>query len=145
MASSCRVARRLPRGAQRELVRAAGGGRTVDVHPRRHQRLDQVRALGGGERGEGRSEREPGDVGLPAESVTEESKDRHRVSHHRLQADACQVLGSPQRAAAAALIPVDDREVLLQPEEAAVAARFVDHRQAGPLLDQQERRVGPVR
>ena len=34
---------------------------------------------------------------------------------------------------------------MFQPEDALEAARFVDHRQAGTLLDQQEHWVGRVR
>ena len=64
--------------------------------------------------------------------------------HHRLQADAGPVLASAQRAAAAALVPVDDGEGLFQPQDVPEAACFVDHRQAGTLLDQQQHRVGRV-
>ena len=130
---------------EREIVGAGAGGGTIDVHSHRHQRRDKVRALRGGVRPERRSEREPGDICLPAEPVPEEIQERHRVAHHRLQADAGPVLRSAQRAAAAALVPVDDREGLFQAEQVPEAARFVDHRQAGTLLDQQQHRVGSVR
>jgi hypothetical protein len=130
---------------EREVVGTSAGGRTVDVHSRRYQRRDQVRALRGGAGCERRSEREPGDIGLSGESVPEEIQERHGVACHLFQADAGPVLPFPQRAAAAALVPVDDREGLFQAEEVLEAARFADHRQAGTLLDQQEHRVGSAR
>ena len=82
---------------------------------------------------------------LPAEPVPEETEERHGIAHHPLQADASPVLPFPQRPTAAALVPVDDCEGLFQAEEVLEAAYFVDHRQAGTLLDQQQHRVGSVR
>ena len=86
----------LPCCAQRELVSAAGGGSTVDVHPRCHQRPDEVGPLRGSERGERCSEREPGNAGLPAESVTQVLQERDGVGHHRLQGDAFWLVLAPQ-------------------------------------------------
>src|SRR6185312_4982756 len=93
---------------EREVIGTSAGRGAVDVHTRRYQRRDKVRALRSGVRCERRSEREPGDICLPAESVPEETQERHRVAHHPLQADAGPVLAYPQRTTAAALVPVDD-------------------------------------
>jgi len=130
---------------EREVVGTGAGCGAVDVHSHRHQRRDQVRAPRGGGRPDRRAEREPGDMCLPAEPVPEEFQERHRVARHRLQADAGPVFAMWQRAAAAALVPVDDGEGLFQPEDVPEAGRFVDHRQAGTLLDQQQHRVRRVR
>jgi hypothetical protein len=91
--------------AVREVVGTGAGGGAVDVHSHRYQRRDQVRALRGSGRPGRRSERELGDIGLPAEPVPEVIQERHRVACHRFQADSDRVLAMSQRAAAAALIP----------------------------------------
>ena len=109
------------------------------------QDLASIRAPRSGGRSDRPAEREPGDIRLPAEPVPEEFQERHRVGCHPLHADTGPVLASPQRTTAAALAPVDDGEGLFQPQEVPEAARFVDHRQAGTLLDQQQHRIGRVR
>ena len=51
---------------------------------------------------------------------------------------------SAERTSAAALVPVDDGEFLLKPENPLEAAHLAEHRKARALLDQQEHRIGSI-
>ena len=129
---------------ERKYIGIGGGSDTVDVHFHRHQRLHKVRSLGSGVRPNRPSERETDHEDLFAEAISQPFEEGHGVGHHCVDADAFGLLRSPQRAPAATLVPVDNRELLLQPEEALEAAGLVHHRKAGALLDKQEQRVGGV-
>ena len=127
---------------EREVIGAAPGSDTVDVHADRDQRRHEVRALRGG--------------------VARRSSPRRRNLRHMAScrsglggfrgATPCRRPSGPsegavslcprERPAAASLIPVDDGEVLLQSEELLEATGLVEHRQSRALLDQQEHRVG---
>jgi hypothetical protein len=125
-----------------ELVGAVLRGGNVDVHAHRHQRRHEVRAPHRRVRGKRRAEREPGDERLATRAVAKQLQQCNRVVDHPGRADG----GLPaQGQAGAPLVPVDDREVLLQPENLLETPGFVDDRQTGTLLHQQQHRVGRVR
>jgi hypothetical protein len=90
MASSCRVASRLPRSRAALSAKAQGvvfGRGHVDVHASRYQCRNELRAPRSGVRRERRAEGEPGDECLATESVAKQLQQRHRVVDHSRHAD----------------------------------------------------------
>src|SRR4051794_27991389 len=130
--------------AQREVVGVRLGCRHVDVHPRRHQCRYQVRAAHGCLCGECRSEGEPGNDRRAAETRTEQLQQKDGVVDHAGATDLELVVAAapwPCRSAGAALVPVDDGELLLEVQQALEDPDLVDDGQARALLHQQQHGV----
>ncbi len=127
-----------------KVVGTVAGGHTIDVHPDRNQRLDELRSPRRGVGPNRTPEREADHKDLSLEAVSQPLEEGDGVRHHCVDGDAFPLLWSSQRTSAATLVPIDNREVLFESEEVLEAARFVHHRQARTLLDQQEHGVGRV-
>jgi hypothetical protein len=92
----------------------------------------------------GSSRGEPRDVRGASELHVEQFEQFDRVRDQQRQVEACGGLRAPQGQPAAALVPVDDREVLFEMQVSFEGRDLVDHGQARALLDQQQHRVRRV-
>jgi hypothetical protein len=93
---------------------------------------DEIRASCGGVRPDRRAQGKPGHVGVLLESVSEALEDRDRVSHHQIDGDGSATVVFAQRASAASLVPVDDREVLSSPRRCSKRRTSLSMGRPGP-------------